>query len=211
MNKKNMNKSGKIISSVNVVSFMLGLLFIGFLSLGLGCKGGGNGGDAERNGVDSAMDLNKEKIADSTTAISKDDADFMVKAANGGMTEVQAAQIAEQKASTGKVKQFATKMREDHSKLNDQLSQLAKDLNVTIPSAIDQDSQSMIDKLNQTPAVDFDKTFMDMMVKGHDNTVDLFQKASKSVVNPEIHNFITSALPTIESHQQMAKKIKASL
>ena len=203
------DKNGQ--SRKNIGYLMIGLLFVGLLSLGFGCKGGGNGGDAERNGVDSAMDLNKEKIADSTTAISKDDADFMVKAANGGMTEVQAAQIGEQKATSAKVKQFATKMEEDHSKLNDQLSQLAKDVNVTIPSAIDQDSQSMIDKLNQTPAVDFDKTFMDMMVKGHDNTVDMFQKASKSVINPAIHDFITSALPTIESHQQMAKKIKAGL
>ncbi|SEA36069.1 Predicted outer membrane protein [Arachidicoccus rhizosphaerae] len=204
-------KNFKGYNGISVISFICSILFLAIIILGLGCKGGGNGGRAERNGVDSAMELNKEKIADSTTAISKDDADFMVKAANGGMTEVAAAQIGKEKAASNKVKQFASKMEEDHGKLNSQLVQIAKNLNVTIPSAIDEESQSMIDKLNQTPAAEFDKTFMDMMVKGHDNTVDLFQKASKAVVNPEIHDFITSALPTIESHQQMAKKIQAGL
>lgn len=184
-----------------IVAVMFTALFIA------GCKGG----NADRNGVDSAMSVNDQKIDDSVTAVGTNEADFMVKAANGGMTEVQAAQVAQQKATNDDVKKFATKMVEDHSKLNDQLKSLAGKLNITIPSAIDGDSKAMIDKLNNTKSVDFNKTFMDMMVDAHDKDVDMFQKASGDVANPDVHNFITSALPTLQSHQQMAKKIQASL
>ena len=189
----------------------LGILLISIVFAGgimAGCKGGRN---ADRNGVDSAMDINNQKIADTVTAVGNKEADFMVEAANGGMTEVQAAQIAQQKANLGDVRKFADKMVEDHTKLNDQLKALASNLNITIPSAIDADSKAMIDKLNNTKAVDFDKTYMDMMVKDHDKDVDMFQNSAKDVANSDVHNFITSALPTLQAHQQMAKKIQSSL
>lgn len=172
---------------------------------------GCNSGNQDRNGVDSAMDINDQKIADSAIAVGNNESDFMVKAANGGMTEVQAAKIAEQKATSADVKAFASKMDKDHSKLNDQLTSLAGTLNITVPAAVDADSKSMIDKLNTTKVADFDKTYMDMMVKAHNNDVDLFQKASGDVANPDVHDFITSALPTLQAHQQMAKKLQSSL
>lgn len=174
----------------------------------IGCKGGGN---ADRNGVDSAMDINDQKIDDSTTAVATNEANFLVEAANGGMTEVQAGQIAQEKATNDDVKKFAAKMVEDHTKLNDQLKSLASKLNVTIPSAINGNSQSMIDKLNNAKSVDFNKTYMDMIVEDHNKDVDFFQKTAANASNPEIHDFVTNALPILQSHQQMAKKIQASL
>jgi len=99
----------------------------------------------------------------------------------------------------------------DHSKLNDQLKDLAGKLNITIPAAIDGDSQSKIDKLNNAKSKDFNKTYMDMMVDDHNKDVDLFQKAATNVANPEVNSFITNALPILQSHQQMAKQIQESL
>ena len=194
------------VSLKTVLVLMASVLLAGMMIIG--CKGGGN---ADRNGVDSAMDINDQKIDDSTTAVATNEADFLVKAANGGMTEVQAGQIAQEKATNDDVKKFGAKMVEDHTKLNDQLKSLASKLNVTIPTAIDGNSKSMIDKLNNAKSVDFNKTYMDMMVEDHNKDVDLFQKIAGNAANPEIHDFVTNALPILQSHQQMAKKIQASL
>lgn len=207
--KHNLIKECWSVSQRYLNSIVAGVMALFFAAvLFAGCKGNSNG---DRNGVDSAMDINNQKIDDSVTAVGNNEAEFMVKAANGGMTEVQAAKIAQQKATNDDVKKFADKMVTDHSKLNDQLKDLAGKLNITIPAAIDADSQSMIDKLNNAKSKDFNKTYMDMMVDAHNKDVDLFQKAAADVANPEVNSFITSALPTLQSHQQMAKQIQASL
>lgn len=188
------------------VMFMVSVLFAGMLIMS--CNGNGN---ADNNAVDSAMNINDQKIDDSLTAVGTNEADFLVKAANGGMTEVQAGKIAEQKATNDDVKKFAAKMVEDHSKLNDQLKSLAGKLNVTIPDAINADSKSMIDKLNNTKSADFNKTYMDMMVVDHNKDVDMFQNIAGDAANAQVHDFVTNALPILQSHQQMAKKIQSSL
>ena len=170
-----------------------------------------NGGHPERKGVDSAMNVNDQKIDDSVVGVSSSDAEFIVKAANGGMAEVQAGEIAQKKATVDDVKAFADKMVEDHKKVNAQLKSLAEKLDITLPSAIDGPAQGDIDKLNNTKSVDFNKTYMDMMVNDHDSDVDLFKKAAENTKNGAIHDFAVEVLPTLQSHQQMAKKLQGTL
>lgn len=164
-----------------------------------------------KDGVDSAMNVNDRKANDSMLTISKSDADFMVAAANGGMAEVSAGKIAKEKATNSSVKDFGAKMVDDHSKINNRLKALADSLNITLPTTVNKDAQSMIDKLNATSVKDFDGDYMKMMVKDHNEDVDDFQKASKSISNPGIHNFIMETLPIILEHQQMAKQIEGTL
>lgn len=162
--------------------------------------------------VDSAQNVNEQKAdASALGTNTQSDADFIVKAANGGMTEVAMGKLAKEKASSASVKDFAAKMVKDHSKINEDLKSLASGLNVTIPAEINKDAQDNLDKLKKSAAKDFDKDYMDMMVKAHNDDVDMFQKASQDISTPEIHTFITDNLPTLQGHQQMAKDIQATL
>ena len=61
-----------------------------------------------------------------SAAISPADRTFAEKAASGGMAEIQAAELAQQRASSPQVKQFAGRMITDHSKANDELAQIAQ-------------------------------------------------------------------------------------
>lgn len=182
----------------------VGLLFMSLVSCG-------NNNPDNSDSVDSAMNVNDQKVNDSAIAIQASDADFIVKAANGGMTEVELGKMAKEKASNTSVKEFAAKMVKDHNKINDRLKAVAADLNITLPATIDKAQQDDVDKLNAASVKDFDKDYMDMMVKAHNTDVDLFQKASKNVSNPDIHDFIMEALPTLQAHQKMAKELDDSL
>ena len=62
------------------------------------------------------------------------DTAFAMSAAAGGLAEVQAAQLAEKKATALSVKQFAQQMEKDHAAANNELMQIAKAKAVMLPT-----------------------------------------------------------------------------
>ena len=64
------------------------------------------------------------------------DRQFMDKAAQGGMAEVELGQLAQQNAQSPDVKAFGKRMVDDHSKANDQLKQLASQKGVSLPTSL---------------------------------------------------------------------------
>src|SRR4051812_40927424 len=86
--------------------------------------------------VKDAKEENKEKIdslavqqhIDSATAAilpSKDDADFLVNAASGGMLEVQLGQLAQTNSQNQRIKDFGAMMMKDHGEGGVKLKALA--------------------------------------------------------------------------------------
>lgn len=132
-------------------------------------------------------------------------AEFVKDAADGGMAEVQLGNLALQKASSQSVKDFAQMMITDHSKANDELKDVASGDNITIPSSVSSDHQDDIDKLSNLSGTDFDKAYMDLMVKDHQKDVDTFEEASKNVTDPQLKSWIDKTLPTLRHHLEVAK------
>ena len=59
---------------------------------------------------------------------------FVRKAMQGGMAEVQLGQLTLQKSNNDQVKQFAQRMIDDHTKLNEQMKPVAQQLGVSVPN-----------------------------------------------------------------------------
>src|SRR6202051_4845966 len=74
--------------------------------------------------------------ADKSTVSTADRA-FVLKAAQGGMTEVQLGQLAVDKGTLQDVKDFGSKMVTDHGKANDELKSIASSKNITVPDKLD--------------------------------------------------------------------------
>jgi len=64
---------------------------------------------------------------------------FLRKVAKGGEKEVALAQLAQQRASSPQVKQYAQMLLSDHEKMNNQIEQLAQQKGVKISSMSDED------------------------------------------------------------------------
>jgi putative membrane protein len=156
--------------------------------------------DSKEN-ADSANTV-KDTSTSGTTgiAVDKGDAKFAVDAANGGLTEVAAAKIAEQKATNPKVKGFADMMVTDHGKANEALIAIAKTKNITLPAAPSADKQGELDELSKKSASDFDKVYVDAMVDGHKKAIALFEDAAKNCKDADLKAFAAKTLPTIKGH-----------
>jgi putative membrane protein len=138
------------------------------------------------------------------------DQKFVKEAAVGGLAEVQLGKLAEQKASSPAVKQFAQRMVQDHSKANDQLKQVAEKEGVAIPSSLDSKHQKRIDKLSKLSGSEFDKAYIKDQLKDHKKDVSEFKDEANHGTKPDVKNFASETLPTLEQHLSMVQALHKS-
>jgi putative membrane protein len=132
------------------------------------------------------------------------------KAAQGGMAEVELGQLAQSNASSDAVKQFGKRMVDDHTRANDELKRIAADKGITLPSGLDAKSQATKDRLSKLSGKEFDRAYMEDMVKDHRVDVAEFKKEAASGKDPEVKAFASKTLPTLEEHLKLAEQTQGS-
>lgn len=135
------------------------------------------------------------------------DTTFVSKAATGGMEEVMMANVAMQNASSQRVKDFATMMIQDHSKANNELKSIASAKSITVPADLTPEQQKDMDMIKKKTGKDFDKAYMDMMLKDHKKDVGEFEKASTNLKDADLKGFATKTLPVLKTHLDSAQAI----
>ena len=168
-----------------------------------------------KDSVEKADSANQAKIdspaVQPTIVADEETSSFLVRAVNGGMTEVKLGDIAQQKGANQKVKDFGSMMVHDHSAANEQLKTLAAQRNVTIPADVSDESKKDIDDLAKKSGRDFDKAYINAMVKKHEGTIDMFEKAAGKSNDAEVKTFINNTLPKVKEHLDSAKVIQKAL
>lgn len=173
-----------------------------------------NSGD---DSVDKAKEMNdaKDSTGMSSAAVdtmsikpvNDDVADFAVKAADAGMTEVTLGKMAEKRATVKDVKDYGAMMVKDHTKAGDELKSIAAQKNITLPSAPGDEMQKHIDNLSKETGKDFDKDYIGQMIKDHKDAVDLFKDASLNSKDSTMKEFAAKTLPTLQMHLDKAQEI----
>ena len=141
----------------------------------------------------------------STAKLSATDKKFVTKAAQGGMAEVQAAQLAQQKTQSDSVKQYAQTMIDDHTPNNAKLMQLASSKGITPPSEPDASQQKMMSKLQGMTGKKFDTAYLKGQVTSHEAVLKAFQDESKNGTDPDLKAFADSTIPPIQKHITLAQ------
>lgn len=140
-----------------------------------------------------------------SAALSSADRDFAMHAASGGMAEVQTAQLAQQRATSQQVKQFAQRMITDHTAANDELMQIAKQQNIDLPAqptGKDATEEQTLRGLNGTQ---FDQAYARDEVSDHETDIALFRKEAQSGQDPALKAFAQKTLPTLQQHLLLAQ------
>ncbi|MGB8887650.1 MAG: DUF4142 domain-containing protein [Candidatus Korobacteraceae bacterium] len=142
-----------------------------------------------------------------SSAVTPADRSFMDKAAQGGMAEVELGQLAEQNGQSQQVKDFGKRMVTDHTKANDQLEQVASKEAVKLPTTLDAKDQETKEHLSKLKGAAFDKAYMRDMVADHEKDVAEFKREATAAHSPDLKDWVTTTLPTLESHLQEAEKV----
>ncbi|MES2829524.1 MAG: DUF4142 domain-containing protein [Bacteroidota bacterium] len=155
----------------------------------------------------SQVDSDEEtKNETNQTKIDEDGTAFMKAAALGSGMEIDLGKVALQNSSDPKVKDFAAKMVADHTLAKSDLIKIAQKSGVLLPTEYPADIKAHMDEMSKLKGAAFDKHYIEMMVNDHDKTVTLFKTAA-SLRDDVLKDYAIKTLPTLQSHQTMAKEI----
>jgi putative membrane protein len=160
-----------------------------------------------------AADKKEEKKTDKPSAspatspakaeLSAKDKAFMKEAAQGGMMEVEMGKMAQQKGKSDEVKKIGSRMVADHTKANNELMAIAKKKGVDLSKEKPM-SHSMGD-------ANFDKDYINMMVKDHQKDLAAFQGEGKNGTDADVKAFASKTSAVIQKHLELVKAAQGKL
>ena len=149
-------------------------------------------------------------IASAAAFAAAPDASFYKTLAQGGIAEVEAGKLAQQKGDDPKVKDFGAMMVKDHSAANEQLKALAAGKGIDLPGSSSTSQMATKAKLEVLSGGTFDKSYVEDQVKAHRDTVELLKKEIATGQDPDAKVFAQKVLPTVESHLHAINQIAAA-
>ena len=136
------------------------------------------------------------------------DQQFLDFAAQTDMVEANLGQLAATVAASQPVKDYATMLVSDHNKDYGQLSDIAKQASLTLPSAIDAEhNKMMIDPFQKLKGAAFDHHYAQERVAGHTKAIAMYKKEAADGQNPALKSYAEQALPVLEKHLSDAKDL----
>ena len=138
--------------------------------------------------------------ANAATTLSTADSDFIMAAAQGGMTEVKLGELAARNGTRDDVKEFGKMMVKDHTVINDDLRALAAQKGVSLTDTLDAKHQEKLDKMAALTGAGFDDAYIAAMIKGHKSVAKEFKAEAAATQDSDIKSFLDKSLPVVEAH-----------
>jgi putative membrane protein len=139
------------------------------------------------------------------------DQDFIANAAKGNREEVELGKMVAAKTKDPGVRQFAQMMVKDHTSALNELTQLAQSKNITLPDGLPDDATALQSKLSSDTGKKLDKDYVSAMVDDHKKDVSEFQEQSQNAKDPDVKQWATKTLPTLQTHLEKVQQLDAKL
>jgi len=148
------------------------------------------------------------QAADKDT-LNADDVKFVKREAAASQAVVKVAELGTQKAVRADVKAFAEMLVTDHTKANEELTQLAATKGVELSAVIDPKHAETFQKLEKQSGTEFDKEFLDEVISGHKKCISNFEDAAKDAKDSDVKMWAEKTLPTLVAHLDKAKELQS--
>lgn len=210
----------KTSASIRTGSFlMLSLLATSFSAVTAHGQGvaGGSGAVAPHSDSNAVLENRNSPPSDSERVdgdrssmdpkrISEADTRFAAEASKAGATEIAASKLAISTTQNPKVRRYAQRMIDDHTKLAKELGSTLKSQGADASEPPPDDA--IMSTLKSLSGSDFDQAYIEHVAVGaHRKAVDVFSNEAKNGDNPAIKSTAKSALPTLKHHLEMGQEL----
>jgi putative membrane protein len=139
------------------------------------------------------------------------DRDFVWKAGDGQMLETALGERAAEQATSADVKQFGRMIAKYSTLAGDRLLEIARNNNLEVPTDMDRADWVALLHLSEMKGRDFDREYMNQVIKDHEHNVKLFERLANEADNPDLRNYARQTIPALRDHLRMARDIYSRL
>ena len=132
---------------------------------------------------------------------------FMKKAIEGNLAEIEMGKLAQQKGNSDGVRSFGKQLEQDHATANEKALAAAKEMGMTAPSEPSKKQKAMYDRMSKMSGEKFDREFVKHMVDDHKKEVKEFQQEAKKGNAPPAR-FANDVLPDLQKHLDTAQSLQ---
>jgi len=135
------------------------------------------------------------------------DADFARKVARDGQLEIELGNYAAAHAANAEVKRFGRMMVDDHSQVNKELQDIARQKGIQVDSKLTPEQREQATKLMNLKGADFDRAYVNAMVEGHEKAVEAFGKQADQN-RSDLDRWAAGTLPKLRDHLAHARELQ---
>jgi putative membrane protein len=139
------------------------------------------------------------------------DAGFMNSAIELELSEVELGNIAMQRGANENVREFAQRMVKDHDKAKNELTKLAAQKSQSLPTETTDAHRRLRERLAKLSGSDFDRVYMEAMVRDHEEAVALFRREAQQGHASDVKEWADKQVKMLKAHLRDAKNINARL
>jgi len=139
------------------------------------------------------------------------DQEFLVRGLAHEVAEVKFAEQTARKASNEEVKQFATRMAQDHGKLRAGFLDRAKAMKIAVVEGFEKHHKDTAERLSKMEGLAFDREYLDIVIDTHEQSIKLYETWSKNAKDEGLRNIAAQGLTMCKAHLEEAKKLKEKL
>ena len=159
----------------------------------------------------SADDSETSSKSKSASSSATDKGSVLQNAAKVNLATIKFSELAQQKAQSPELKQYAQQVAQDHKKAQQDLERIAQKHNVTLATSVDEKCQEAISKLEALNGAEFDKEYARGSIEGHAMAVAHLQQASAGAQDTDIRQYTQQLLAKVKEHQRKARTMAMSV
>jgi len=137
--------------------------------------------------------------------------DFMARATEVHLAHLDMARVARMHSNNGAVKSYAGTVLKDYQEGLQDLARLMRDKNIAQPDTFDGETKQDIDRMGTLSGSEFDREFINMMVSGHQKTLELFRSVSFTAHDTEVQDYVDGMIPKLDKHLREAQELQSKL
>jgi putative membrane protein len=137
--------------------------------------------------------------------------EFMIKAAQANLAEIDMARIALQKTQNPEVKDFANMIEKDHTNALEDLTDLMRDKAMSQPNLLSPEAKADIEKMTALSGAEMDREFANTMVADHEKAIGMFRDMANIAQSPDVKKYAEKLIPELEMHLEKAQRLQSKL
>lgn len=132
--------------------------------------------------------------------LNEQDRTFLRQAHQGNLAEIQAGQAAQDMGASQAVRELGAKLISDHTKMDDDVSQVAKQAGVDLPTKPSAVQRRQLGQVAGKSGEEFDRAWLVSQIAGHRQSLANGATELRKGSSPEVKKLASDAKPIVQTH-----------